>query len=685
MKKIALIIISMVVSFNLIFTDTAHANLASKPLTIATKKAAKEIVQDTAVEMANKIVSEYLVKELIDGVKTDDGYSAVCMDGKKDNIKDCAPDKRAQVKTNMSAADKSKLEKTVESVLERKTNTSSKWTKFLDFFIPLFLASGAISLISAAVDGDILSFFDEIAQESLLDSGFLKPLSVDVVIEDLYDFESVLTTADISVYRSSSDLYVHDGVTVKFFNKDNQKISFTTYDGKTENIIYGNSYTFYTFSTYRPVSSSEIYAILYSANITSKSISVTMPVYDVWRGTNIYRWGEFVSASNEASNYANANLWSLVHNGKTLNDRLNAVVAIINAFGGNLKFNVTKLVPTPILTDYGKQTATDKIKDSNGKVPLKGINSFNFTYGDTHIYPSDDSSTGWKDKKTGQDVQINDDDISVEENESDDNKEPEINPNPDDSEDTCIKPDEEMEVDSGQCEGVPYLGSKLEFIFGNATGNKKHIERSLAMELQLNNIGIFDDAKGKKLVLDNLTGAFDNPSSIKKTQNNGRIVRESILTGPNGTLKIESIWDKEKLITVEFDEDVEEESEENTDEDKEETGWSMPKGGAIIDGRKYSEHALERMAPDTPAVRAELTTRANEKAKEQGLEPGTKEHYEFVKKYVDPRGITPVVVEDVIKNTPSQPGRYEGTFMHQNEKVTVIINNNGDVITVIPR
>jgi len=166
----------------------------------------------------------------------------------------------------------------------------------------------------------------------------------------------------------------------------------------------------------------------------------------------------------------------------------------------------------------------------------------------------------------------------------------------------------------------------------------------------------------------------------------------STLTGSNGELKIESVWDKEKLISVKLGEDVEEEpgeGTENTDEgignSEKETGWSMPKGGAIIDSRKYSEHALERMAPDTLEVRAELTTRAHEKATEKGLELGTEEYYDFVKKYVDPRGITPSIVEDVIKNTTATPGRYEGTFMHQNEKVTVIINNNGDVIMVIPR
>lgn len=40
------------------------------------------------------------------------------------------------------------------------------------------------------------------------------------------------------------------------------------------------------------------------------------------------------------------------------------------------------------------------------------------------------------------------------------------------------------------------------------------------MELQLNSIGIFDDAKGKKLVLDNLSNAFDDPSSMRETLDN---------------------------------------------------------------------------------------------------------------------------------------------------------------------
>lgn len=45
----------------------------------------------------------------------------------------------------------------------------------------------------------------------------------------------------------------------------------------------------------------------------------------------------------------------------------------------------------------------------------------------------------------------------------------------------------------------------------------------------------------------------------------------------------------------------------------------MPRGGGVIDGRKYSEHALERMAPDTVQVRAELQNEHVSELKEKGI------------------------------------------------------------------
>ncbi|EAC6301932.1 hypothetical protein EBB10_11790, partial [Listeria monocytogenes] len=113
--------------------------------------------------------------------------------------------------------------------------------------------------------------------------------------------------------------------------------------------------------------------------------------------------------------------------------------------------------------------------------------------------------------------------------------------------------------------------------------------------------------------------------------------------------------------------------------------WSLNKNGANINGRYYSGHALERMAPDTPVVRAALNTRAQEIAKNKGLVPGTKDYYDFVKNYIQPRNIPPSVVEDAISNGVKTPGNQINTWKYETNDVIVIKNNSGDVITVIPK
>ena len=113
--------------------------------------------------------------------------------------------------------------------------------------------------------------------------------------------------------------------------------------------------------------------------------------------------------------------------------------------------------------------------------------------------------------------------------------------------------------------------------------------------------------------------------------------------------------------------------------------WDMTEGGGIINGREYSQHAMERMAPDTPSVRAELSRRAEALAESKGLQVGTPEYYQFCQKYVDPRNIPPSVIEDAIRNTTAVPGHTAGTFVHQTADVTVIVNETGKVITVISK
>lgn len=103
------------------------------------------------------------------------------------------------------------------------------------------------------------------------------------------------------------------------------------------------------------------------------------------------------------------------------------------------------------------------------------------------------------------------------------------------------------------------------------------------------------------------------------------------------------------------------------------TDWVFPKkGGASINGRWYTEHALERMAPRTPEVMAELEVRMLERAAKKGYLPQTEEFGEWlVKNKPNPRNIPPSVVESEI----AKPG---------STSIRVELNNKGDVVTVIP-
>ncbi|KZD42003.1 hypothetical protein B4083_1410 [Bacillus cereus] len=47
---------------------------------------------------------------------------------------------------------------------------------------------------------------------------------------------------------------------------------------------------------------------------------------------------------------------------------------------------------------------------------------------------------------------------------------------------------------------------------------------------------------------------------------------------------------------------------------------------------------------------------------------------------MDPRGITPSVVEDIIKNGTKKPDSWE----HTGRDARVITNGKGDVVTVVP-
>lgn len=91
------------------------------------------------------------------------------------------------------------------------------------------------------------------------------------------------------------------------------------------------------------------------------------------------------------------------------------------------------------------------------------------------------------------------------------------------------------------------LGNKLDFILGKSGGN--NAARSIGMLRDLESIGVSDTPVMREYLTEHLNTVLEDATSI--VEDNGiRQTRESLLMGPYGGIKVESIWEGQKLITV---------------------------------------------------------------------------------------------------------------------------------------
>lgn len=87
---------------------------------------------------------------------------------------------------------------------------------------------------------------------------------------------------------------------------------------------------------------------------------------------------------------------------------------------------------------------------------------------------------------------------------------------------------------------------KMGYLFGKATGRTHNIERTAQNVRKLASIGIHDDATGHAIIqrhFDDIVTDSSNISSMYSNEWGTYQVRESLLSGPNGFLKLESTWE----------------------------------------------------------------------------------------------------------------------------------------------
>jgi RHS repeat-associated protein len=104
------------------------------------------------------------------------------------------------------------------------------------------------------------------------------------------------------------------------------------------------------------------------------------------------------------------------------------------------------------------------------------------------------------------------------------------------------------------CPAIPILGNKLDFLFGlaqnigpNAANN---IQRSTTMLEDMESVGLKDSPEVRQYVSQKMAEALNDPAALQQIQGNGRKVIDVFLTGPGGNIKLETVWQGSKLITL---------------------------------------------------------------------------------------------------------------------------------------
>ena len=94
--------------------------------------------------------------------------------------------------------------------------------------------------------------------------------------------------------------------------------------------------------------------------------------------------------------------------------------------------------------------------------------------------------------------------------------------------------------------GVQIASGKLDYLLGKVNSNTHNAARSLQNGEQLARVGIHDTAEGRSLLTSHLEATAGRTDNISRTFTHPKYgdshVRESLLAGPNGVLKLESTW-----------------------------------------------------------------------------------------------------------------------------------------------
>lgn len=407
-------------------TSNAHA-LSGKVASTVAKKVAKDLAEDIAVQQAMDIIWNYQLKDLMPDNDPDRAFA--CIGKKVTSPEQCPDGKKVYMKKELTNTDKKALENTVETVLEEKTLTSSKWGKFLDFFIPLFLVTGVVEFFNAELDPDSQSFLDEVALESLQRSGLITPYQ-DISTGPLYDFNDYIENVTVdfdSYWEIVAQWWI---VTINFDVKKDFEISYLSSSGglQTHNYTAGDSSSLIFagsgWGQGNPDDWRIRHAAVYLREVNGHSLKDSQRIY-----FSEQTYDDDDDAEAAAINWINGVFRMSIMS--MSNDPNRLINYLFELTQNDISASVPEQSETELEITIEDLLLSDLIKNELGNFKLLGIDSFVFkTQQGTEVFPDTTSNTGWRSKEDGQPIHVNENELDIKTKEELDPEEPQPDPDP---------------------------------------------------------------------------------------------------------------------------------------------------------------------------------------------------------------------------------------------------------------
>lgn len=199
LKKVVLILSSLIVLSLPYQQQYVEGAIFSKVASKGAQKIVKEVIKESAFDYAvNIFLDEAFTMALEEKQKyqAQQDYEIFC--GKKmPDLITC--EKPMQVKSNLTALDKANIGQQAEIELDKLITNGkgfTRWQKFLDWFIPIWVTSFALTAITYAFDPEVRSLFNEAGYNTLVTLGIIKPVTDKTAISPIKESAQQLPSVE---------------------------------------------------------------------------------------------------------------------------------------------------------------------------------------------------------------------------------------------------------------------------------------------------------------------------------------------------------------------------------------------------------------------------------------------------------------------------------------------------------